>query len=182
MAQSATPEISIRSVKFSYPRVDGQQGTAMETEIELDVRGTTVTGHNPRFVDDVRVVLMLAVQARGRAGADFQFYYADVEFVTLETGTRFARFYIPPEVVKRDSLSGDAYAFYVELSVGGQVLAPQRGNLSGTLRDRARFDVFQQKVTEARSTTDGILVEQHGFMTGLRDARDTSSVVHKAGR
>jgi hypothetical protein len=181
-AQTAVPDVSVRNVKFNYPRVDGQQGTAMETEVELDVRGTNAAGRNPRFVDNVRVALMLAVQARGRTGADFQYYYAEAEAVTLESGARAMRFYLPPEVVKRDSLTGDAYAFFVEIAVGGQTLAPQRAAISDTLRDRARFDVFTQKVTEARATTDGILVPQHQFMTGLRDARETPAVIRKAGR
>lgn len=181
-AQSVAPEVSVRSVKFSYPRVDGAQGTAMEAEIELDVRGTNVVGWNPRFVDNVRVALMLGVQTRGRTGADFQYYYAEAEAVTLEAGTRAMRFYLPPEVVKRDSLSGDAYAFFVELAVDGRALPPQRASVSETLRDRARFDVFTQKITEARATTDGILVPQHQFMTGLRDARETPAVIRKAGR
>jgi len=181
-AQSAAPEVSVRAVKFSYPRVDGAQGTAMETEIELDVRGSGAAGRNPRFVDNVRVALMLAVQTRGRAGTDFQYYYAEAEAVTLEAGTRAMRFYLPPEVVKRDGLTGDAYAFFVEIAVGGQALAPQRAAVSDTLRDRARFDIFTQKVTEARATTDGILVPQHQFMTGLRDAREAPAVIRKAGR
>jgi hypothetical protein len=62
-AQSTAPEVSVRSVKFSYPRVDGQQGTAVETEVELDVRGSGAAGRNPRFVDNVRVALMLAVRS-----------------------------------------------------------------------------------------------------------------------
>jgi hypothetical protein len=181
-AQSAAPEVSVRSVKFSYPRVDGAQGTAMEAEVELDVRGSGAAGRNPRFVDNVRVALMLAVQTRGRSGTEFQYYYAEAEAVTLEAGTRAMRFYLPAEVVKRDGLSGDAYAFFVEIAVGGQTLAPQRTSISETLRDRARFDVFVQKVTEARSATDGILVPQHQFMTGLRDARETPTVVRKGGR
>ena len=180
--QSAAPEVSVRTVKFSYPRVDGQQGTAMETEVELDVRGSGAAGRNPRFVDNVRVALMLAVQGRGRTGAEFQYYYAEAEAVTLETGSRAMRFYLPPEIVKRDSLGGDAYAWFVELAVDGRALPPQRASVSETLRDRARYDVFVQKVTEARVTTDGILVPQHQFMTGLRDARETPAVIRKAGR
>jgi hypothetical protein len=62
------------------------------------------------------------------------------------------------------------------------VLPPQRASVSETLRDRARYDVFVQKVTEARATTDGILVPQHLFMTGLRDGRETPAVIRKAGR
>lgn len=182
LAQTTAPEVSVRGVQFDYPRVDGQQGTAMETEIELDVRGSGAAGRNPRFVDNVRVALMLAVQGRGRTGAEFQYYYAEAEAVTLETGTRAMRFYLPPEIVKRDGLSGDAYAFFVELAVAGQSLAPQRAAVSDTLRDRARFDVFVQKVTEARATTDGVLVPQHQFMTGLRDARETPAVIRRAGR
>lgn len=181
-AQSAPPEVSVRSVRFSYPRVDGQQGTAMETEVEIDVRGSGTAGRNPRFVDNVRVALMLAVQTRGRAGADYQYYYAEAEAVTLEAGTRAMRFYLPPEIVKRDSLSGDAYAYFVELAVDGRALPPQRATVSETLRDRARFDIFTQKVTEARGENDGILVPQHQFMTGLRDAREMPSVIRKAGR
>ena len=180
-AQATTPGVSVRSVKFTYPRVDGQQGAAMETEIELDVRGSGAAGHNPRFVDAVRVALMIAVQTHGRTGTDYQYYYADATAVTLEAGTRSIRFYLPPEIVKRDGLTGDAYAFYIELSAGGQALPPQRGNLSETLRARERFDIFQKKVAETRSATDGILVEQHQFMTGLRDGRETPSVVDKNG-
>lgn len=184
VAQSpaAAPDVSVRSVKFSYPRVDRQQGTAMEAEVELDVRGTNVAGRNPRFVDNVRVAVMLAVQTRGRTGAGFEYYYAEAEAVTLEAGTRSMRFYLPPEVVKRDSLSGDAYAYYVELGVGGQALPPQRANVSDSLRARDRFEVFQQKVTEARSTTDGIFVPQHLFKTGLRDGREAPAVIRKASR
>jgi hypothetical protein len=180
-AAAGSSEVSVRSVKFNYIRVDGAQGTSLEAEVELDVRGSGAAGRNPRFVDNVRVALMLAVQGRGRTGAEFQYYYAEAEVVTLEAGTRTMRFYLPPEIVKRDSLSGEPYAYSVELAVGGGVISPQRASISETLRDRARYDVFVQKVTEARATTDGILVPQHQFMTGLRDGRETPAVIRKAG-
>jgi hypothetical protein len=181
-ASAGASEVSVRSVKFNYLRIDSAHGTALEAEVELDVRGSGANGRNPRFVDTVRVALMLAVQSRGRTGAEFQYYYAEAEAVTLEAGTRTMRFYLPPEIVKRDSLSGEPYAFSVELAVGGSVLPPQRASVSETLRDRARYDVFVQKLTEARATTDGILVPQHQFMTGLRDGRETSAVIRKAGQ
>lgn len=180
-ASAGNPEVSVRSVKFTYPRVDGQQGNAMETEIELDVRGSGAAGRNPRFVDNVRVALMLAVQGRSRTGVEFQYYYAEAEAVTLEAGARAMRFYLPPEIVKRDSLGGDAYAYYVELAVDGRALPPQRTSVSETLRARERYDVFVQKVTESRATTDGILVPQHKFMTGMHDARETPAVIRKPG-
>ena len=180
-AQTSAPAVSVRSVKFNYPRIDGAKSFAMEVEIELDVPGTTEPGHNPRFVDAVRVALMLGVQARGHEGGDLQYYYADAGFVTLETGTRFARFYLPPEIVKRDGLAGDAFAYCVELAVDGRELPMQRADLSETLRSRDRLEAFRQRVAEARSVTHGILVEQHQFMTGLSDRRETSSVVRKTG-
>jgi len=177
-----TPELAVRSVKFSYPRVDGPQGSAMEAEVELDVRGSGAAAGNPRFVDNVCVALMLAVQGRGRTGAEFHYYYADAEAVTLEAGSRFMRFYLPADIVRRDGLSGDAYAWFVELAVEGKVLPPLRGNVSESLRSRDRFDVFRQKITEARPATDGILVPQHQFLTGHRDGRDTPAVIRKSGR
>jgi hypothetical protein len=89
----AATEISVRSVKFSYPRVDGQQGTAMETEVELDVRGSGAAGRNPRYVDNVRVAVRLAVQTRGRSPAGFEYSYAEAEAVTLEALEEAATMY-----------------------------------------------------------------------------------------
>lgn len=154
----------------------------MEVEVELEVHGSGDAGGNPRFVDNVRVALMLAVQSRGRSPAEFQYYYAEAEAITMEAGARAMRFYLPSDVVRRDNLSGDPHAYSVELSVAGRVLPPRRANCSDTLRDRARFDVFMQKVTEARTMTDGILVPQHHFQTGHRDRRESPAVVRKPGR
>lgn len=178
----ATPEINVRNVKFAYPRVDGSQGPAMEAEVELDVRGSTVAGRNPRFVDNVRVTLMLAIQVRGRAAGEFQYYHAEAAAVTLEAGTRAMRFYLPAEIVERDGIGGDPYAYYVEVAVGERVLPPQRGNVSDALRARERFEVFLQKVTEARPANDGILLPQHLFLSGFRDGRETPAVFRKGGR
>lgn len=181
-AAGTTPEVTVRGVKFNYPRVEGSQGAAMEAEVELEVRGSSVPGKNPRFVDNVRVTLMLAIQVRGRTPGEFQYYHADAEAVTLESGTRAMRFFLPPEIVRRDGIAGEPYAHFVEIAVGDRVLPPQRANVSDALRSRDRFDLFLQKVTEARPTTDGVLLPQHLFLTGFQDGRETPSILRKGGR
>jgi hypothetical protein len=181
-AQPSGPApVEVRQVRFSYPRVPGFNSPAMEMEVDLTVRATGAESRNSRFVDRVRATVSIAVEARGRGAVELVYYQAVAEAVTLETGRAIFRFYLPPEVVRRDQLSGEPLAWVVDLAAADRVLPPARGAVSDRVRDAERLANFRQRVAENAPANDGILVPSYRFRDGTL-APDAPTFVRRGPR
>src|SRR5262245_33490690 len=105
-AFAAAQEVEVTTVRFTNLRAPtGSNGTWMEADIQLSVKPPP---NAPRdIVSRVRVALLIGFELPARTGAErrIEHYRAEAECVALEAGRNDVRFYLPPELVKRDQLT-----------------------------------------------------------------------------
>lgn len=156
--------VEVRNVNFNLINA-GQRGNWHETEIQLDVRrANNPEANNPRFASNLQVTLYLCFQVGRGDDAQLIYYTADVEVAAMEVGTRQdrVRFYIPPEIVKRDRIArADPFAFMVELRADGNEI-PLSGEstrrVSSNLQSGEAVRNFLDQVGSNARINDGILM------------------------
>jgi hypothetical protein len=153
-------QVEVSEVDFRHESLAGATDDWLEIAIELTGKGNAAgSSANPRFSDDIRVSLGLGFELAGRGSRQFRFFQAEVVVVTLEQGEkRIVFFYLPPEVVARDRLPKEPFAYLVELSVGGRPLTMRRANVSSNLGDATRVGNFKGRLTAEAVGTRGVLL------------------------
>jgi hypothetical protein len=175
-ADQAVP-VDVRSVRFTYVRSMGGSDNWMEATVELNVLGTPEG--NPGFADSVRVALNLGLRS-AMAGEDgFVFYRSEAEASTLESGTARFRFYLPPAIVARFQLSGEPFAFAVDLWIDGKPLQGSRRTVSTNLDTIEALRSFRDRVARDAIRNDGILVPQFDTPFLIEYAQDTPAFVRR---
>jgi hypothetical protein len=175
--------VEIASVKFNNVRApNGTAGTWLEGAIVLNAK--PAPGSPGQMVPRVRVALLLAFELPALAGGErrLEYYHAEAECVALEPGRAEVRFYLPPEVVKRDQLHGDPKYWGIELSVEGKPIPAGRAAYAATLAGAEQRKNFQKRVTAAAGATDGILLPQYLTPFVNEYPRVTPSFVRKEAR
>jgi len=170
-------------VKFTNVRAPtGTNGTWLETDITLNVH--PVAGNSSQMVSRVRVSLLLGFELPALAGGErrLEHYRAEAECVALEPGRANVRFYLPPELVKRDQLHGDPKYWGIELAAGGRAVAAARGAYAAAFTSAEQRKNFQTRATAAAAANDGILQPQ--FLTPFINEypRATPSFVRRDAR
>ena len=159
-AQAAGPVlVDVSNIRFAAARVDG--ATWLEAEVELTTTpgGRAVTN---AFVDRVRVTLNLMFEVVGEGGAKKNsFYRSSVEAISLKGGKSSVRFYLPPEVVERDSLRPDLKYYSVDLEIDGRPLPPTRGTVSKDFASADSVKGFMGMVNAESGRNDGLLMPQY---------------------
>ena len=158
----AAAEVEVTTVKFTNLRAPtGSIGNWYEADVALEVRPTPST--SGRMVARVRVTLTLGFELPAPTGGErrTEFYRADAECVALETGRADVRFYLPPELVKRDQLHGDPKFWGVELAAGGRTLPAGRASYSPSLPAAEARKNFQTRAAAAVAANDGLLQPQY---------------------
>ena len=176
-------EVEVTTVNFNNVRAPtGSNGTWLETEITLNVKA--VPGNPSQMVSRVRVSLLTGFELPAAAGGErrLEHYRAEAECVALEPGRAYIRFYLPPELVKRDQLHGDPKFWGVELAVAGRALPPARAAYSPSLGTTEQRKNFQTRAGAAAVANDGILQPQ--FLTPFvnEHPRATPSFVRRDAR
>jgi hypothetical protein len=175
--ESPGATVSVRNVKFSAVRAPGGQDPWLEAVVELDVAPGNGSGIYNRYADRVQVTLGVSIATRIN---DYDFYRASAEAVSLEAGRATVRFYLPPEIVKREQATGTPFAWLVELAVQGRPLALAASNASGNLRAADAVRSFKDHVAQAAPANDGVLVPQYDSPFADRYPADTPSFVRRA--
>jgi hypothetical protein len=176
-------EVEVTTVTFHNVRAPtGSNGTWLETEITLNVKAVPT---NPsQMVSRVRVSLLVGFELPASAGNErrLEHYRSDAECVALEPGRAYVRFYLPPELVKRDQLHGDPKYWGIELAVAGRALPASRAAYSSTLGTAEQRKNFQTRASAAAVANDGILQPQ--FLTPFMNEhpRATPSFVRRDAR
>ena len=176
-AQTAAPaEVEVSGVKFNVIRQANSQSVWYESDIELTAKPVP---ENLKFTGRVKVTLNLGIESSAPGGKkSIGLYRASAELVALESGKAEVRFYLPPEVVKRDAIRGDAKFYYVELSVDGKTLPPTKFNVSfTTLGNPQVLESFRSKIASDATANDGILVPQYFTPYAFDSTRPTPSFV-----
>jgi hypothetical protein len=175
-AATAGPEVAVRNVTFANVRPSNGGDAWLEATVELDVRGDPTAGAYARFVDRVQVALSISV--RKRAG-DYEFFRGSAETVSLETGRAAIRFYLPPEIVRREQINTDPFAWLVEISAGGKTIAPTAGSASASIRTADALRSFKDRVAQAAPQNDGVFVPQFLSPFALDYGRDTPAFIRR---
>lgn len=178
-APAPAPSVEVANLRTNQVR-PGNGGPAwLEATVALNVR--PVGGGPSPVVSSVRVAVLLAFELPGPAGAARRThaYAAAVECVALEPGRAEVRFYLPPEILKRDQIRGDPKFWGVELTAGSEALPAARTAYSANLGPPAARTEFQRRWAPAATANDGILQPQHLTPFALEYPRSTPSVVRR---
>lgn len=164
-AQTATPPpVEVAGVKFNPVRAGS--GTWYETEVEIQAR-PGIAVDNKQFINRVKVTLNLGIfSVKAPAGSKVPdaYYRASAEAIAIEaTGGRSVfRFYLPPEIVKRDQITGDQKFYLIELFVDGKPLPLTKNHVpAATFSKPEIVESFRAKVTGEAGANDGILLPQY---------------------
>lgn len=166
-AQTTAPAAAPAPVEVATVKFRPVAGGWFEAEVEVQAKPGPAAVANRNFVNRVKVTFNLGVfsaKALPNATAPDTYYRASAEAVAIETTGRTAfRFYLPPEIVKRDQVTSQQKFYLVELSVGGQALPPTKECISSSFASTAVafVDGFRSKVSGESSANDGILLPQY---------------------
>jgi len=169
--------LDVRAVKFATVRAPGGGATWTEAVVELGITPSTDGGAYARWADNVRVTLSLGVRKRS---GDYEFFRASAEAVALEAGRASIRFYLPPEIARREQLgSVEPYAWLVELTVKGKAVTPVPGHASTVLASPEALRSFKDRVARSSTLNDGVLVPQAESPFAAAYADETPSWVRR---
>ena len=171
------------AVKFANLRApNAANGTWLEADIALGVR--SAPGSPGAMVGRVRVALTVGFELPGQAGGErhIEHYRAEAECVALEAGRADVRFYLPPELVKRDQLHGDPKYWGVELIVGGRPQPAGRAAYAASLPAPEQRKNFQAHAGTAAAPNDGLLQPQYLTAFAGEYPRATPTFVRREAR
>lgn len=180
---AAAQEVEVTSVKFTNVRAPtGTNGTWLEADIALSAK--PATGSPGQMVSRVRTALLVGFELPATAGGErrVEYYRAEVECPALESGRSDIRFYLPPEIVKRDQLHADPKFWGVELTVAGKPMPAGRAAYASALASDEQRKGFQTRGAKAATANEGILQPQ--FLTPFINEypRATPSFVRREAR
>jgi hypothetical protein len=188
LATAYAEDVEVTTVRFTNQRapavLGGTAGTGnwLEAEVSLNVRPPP--GTPGQMVSRVRVALLMGFELPGVAGGErrLEHFRAEAECVALEAGRADVRFYLPPELVKRDQLHGDPKYWGVELAALGKPIPPVKTAYSNNLTTAEQRKNFQSKGGQQAAANDGILQPQYLTPFANQYARATPSFVRREGR
>lgn len=180
-AQPATPPpAEVLDVKFNSVRVNS--GTWYEVDVQVQPRGGVATD-NRNFLNRVKVTLNLgifSVKAPSDSKIPDTYYRASAEAVAIEAsgGRTNFRFYLPPEIVKRDQITGNQRYYLVELSVDGKPVPLSRFHYPVATFTKPEFvESFRNKVASEAGVNDGIMVPQYFTPFDFDNSRSAPSFI-----
>jgi hypothetical protein len=182
-AAGSGPPVEVTLVRFSAVRApNGSNGNWLEATVGLTAR--PAPGAGAQVVSRVKVAVLLAFELPAPAGGErrLEYYRGEAECVALEPGRSDVRFYLPPELVKRDQLHGDPKYWGVELAVGGRPVPAGRGAYAPTLTAMDARQNFQQRGSKVAAANDGLLLPQYLTPFANEYPRATPSFVRRDGR
>lgn len=183
LGSARAQEVEVASVRFTtVPSPNGGSGPWLEAEVVLQAR--PAAGSPGQMVSRVRVSLLLGFDLPGPAGGErrLDHYRAEAECVALEVGRSSVRFYLPPELVKRDGLRSEPKYWGVELAVGGKPVPAGRAAYAASLPAAESRRAFQQRGAAAAAVHDGLLQPQYLTRFALEYPRATPTFVRREGR
>lgn len=173
-------EVSVYQVDFRLVDQPGRGDSWYRVEVGLDVgHGGPPAERNSRFVDRVKVEAALSFETERADGRGFDFYSSEVSFPALAVGRHVARFYLPPEIVERDRLRGEPFAFEIAVSDAG---GSDARLASRNLGEAAAVERFRSLARESSPVNEGILLPQHLTPFWLSEPDNSPSPVRVQGR
>lgn len=172
-ATGVCTELVVQRVEFNLVEQAGARDPWFEIAVTVNVERGDAESANPRFTREIAVMLDLATETEARGTARYEFYAATAEYPTLEVGRCVIRYYLPPEIVKRDRLRGEPFAWQVFVFEEDEELAALTSNSLGT---GGALASYRSRLAREAGRSEGILRLQSE--TPFRDfnARDTPNV------
>lgn len=183
VAASGAEQVDVSSVRFNSVRSpNGASGNWYEAAVNLTVRPKT--GAPSQMVGRVRVSLLVAFELPASPGAErrLEYHRAEAECPALEPGRSDIRFYLPPEIVKRNSLHGDPKYWGVELVVDGKPLLASRAAYCSLLAGPDQRKTFQKSGVAEALVNEGVMLPQYLSPFANEYPRNTPSFVRKEPR
>lgn len=159
--RAAGDQVEVAGVQFQSVRPpDGSANNWYEMDVQLDARPDP---HQPgRITRPLQVTFALGYTVPATDGPrHWEFYRCTAGLVGLPAGRAHVRFYLPPEIVRRDLL-GNAPAYWAVRLEGRSLLpplSPQQAYAPALLDPKVRAD-FEAKVGAEGAANDGILQPQ----------------------
>lgn len=174
-----TDKVQVVNVRFATLRPpNGATDNWLEMAAEIEAQpAANTTG---RVTGRMRVSARLAYERLTSGNTrTWQFYRANAELVGLMAGHTYARFYLPPEIVRRDALAGAPGYWDVTLVDASLAEASEIARRAATLTKPEVYRVFLEKVASEGAANDGVMQPQ--FLTPFRDAypRSTPTFVRR---
>jgi len=158
ISYSEDAPIKVNRVKFGRENV---LGLIDWYEIAIELEGRRIPGMdtlNPRFLNNVGVRLNLCYKVNAISGKEFQYFQSTVKIISLEKGNkRISYFYLPPEIIQRDRIGLNPFAYLVEIEMEGTPLSLGEKNISPTLSDPSRLFNFKARVASEAAKNAGVL-------------------------
>ncbi len=156
--------VEVNNVRFSKLRPGSGSSIAgewLEAEIELNVKAAGAGVE--RYINHVRVTLNMGLEVMSppKNTPAIQLYRSTVEAVALENGRNFIRFYLPPEIVKRDGISTSVKYYLISLAVDGEEVPASQVGRNAVSTGLPNVDSFMSEISSKAGTNDGLLQPQH---------------------
>lgn len=153
-------EVEVLRVDFDLVNQEGARDPWYQIAVAISVEeGKNAAEGNPRFADDITVSLALATEVSRSRELAYEFYTAKSEYPTLEVGQHVVRFYLSPEIVKRDRVRGEPFAYEIE------ILSPEGLEFSLVSRILERPNALQSFRSQVASNSTGSRVLRQQFET-----------------
>jgi hypothetical protein len=165
--------VDVQDVRFNLVAPNGAPTRWLEIDVVVSAR---LSGGRSQFLDQVQVNLDVGTRV---PGGGYRYYHSGFEAVALENGQANFRFYLPPEVVKRDGLGGEAEFWAVAVSAGGVPLPVTARNYSVSLRSPDALRRFESSLATEAKVNDGVLVPQYLSPFAEQYPSDTPSPVRR---
>ncbi len=176
-------EVEVGNVRFTMVRAPlGSVGQWLEADVQVIAR--PLPDAPGSMVSRVRVSVLFGFEFPTPVSGErrMEHYRAEAECVALESGRSSVRFYLPPEIVKRDRLRGAPRFWGVELAIAGRVLMPSAAAFSSTLSTEEARRAFLAFAGPDAVRNNGILLAQYLTPFIFEYPRDTPSFVRPEAR
>lgn len=131
----------------------------IQMEVKLSCQGNPLPeARHSRYVEKIKVKVYLAFRQRA-SGNLYDYYTSEVEIIIMEQGDQNnVYFYLPELIVERDQLSTTPDFYYVEISVNGKDLKPQKSAISSGITSADMLGSFVSKAESEGSANEHLLM------------------------
>ncbi|MGB0413410.1 MAG: hypothetical protein ACPGJU_03100 [Coraliomargarita sp.] len=163
----AAQDVVVDQVKFNKTRDDW-----IQIEMRLTCNGNSAPdARNPKFLENIKVKPYIAYP-KGDSADEFVYFTSEVEIIAMEQrDKKNVYFYVPGPIAKRDNLKYPKYV-YIELSVNGMELPPQKGGIIGVSNLASLEQMKSMTLSGAEANKDMLLpvyYTQPQYLGSVRD-------------
>ena len=147
--------VDVADVRFSSVRDEtGEVWWMGEVAVQVEAGPS---GGRARFADRVRVELQWGVEAPTAPGG-FLFYRAAASAAALEAGRSVYRFYLPPEIIRRERIEAAPRYWTARVSVAGVDVPDSRRSVGAGFSSAEAVANFRRQLAVRAPAQDGVLL------------------------